>query len=371
MREEDRIACIALTQVPGIGSITARHLVARYPQVADLFKAPAGKLMQVENVGPVLAKALVAHRSKLAEAEAIYLRCISRKIGVMVSSDEDYPYRLKQIPDAPLVLYTAGEAPHQSERIVSVVGTRKSTAYGKRMTLEIVEQLAPAGVTVVSGLAFGIDTYAHKASIQAGLPTFAVLATPLDKVYPAQNRELAIEIFKKGRLYSEYAPGSKIDARNFPMRNRIIAGLADATLVVEAGETGGALITANLAFDYDRAVFAVPGRVGDEASAGCLHLLEAQKARVYTTIEAFLQEMNWDAGAKPTPKKRALPEHLSDEERKLMLALDASGGIHIDDLSFQTGYGLNVLAGMLLTLEFQGLVTSLPGKKFRVADPRS
>lgn len=371
MREEDRIACIALTQVPGIGSITARHLVARYPRVAELFKAPVGKLMQVENVGPVLAKALVAHRAKIAEAEAIYLRCVSKRIGVIVSSDDDYPFRLKQIPDSPLVLYSAGEVGHQSERIISVVGTRKNTAYGKRMTQEIVSQLAHTGVTVVSGLAFGIDTYAHKAALEAGLPTYAVLATPLDKVYPAQNRELAIEVFKKGRLYSEYAPGSRIDARNFPMRNRIIAGLADATVVVEAGETGGALITANLAFDYDRAVFAVPGRVGDLASAGCLHLLEAQKARVFTSAQAFLQEMNWEAGAAPAPKKRSLPDHLNENERKLMMALEQSGGIHIDDLSFQTGYGLNILAGMLLTLEFQGLVTSLPGKKFCVADSRS
>jgi DNA processing protein len=370
MSEDDIVACIALTLVPGVGSVTAKHLLARYPNPSEIFKAPTGRLQQIEGIGTVIANAIYDGRSKLDEAKGILEKCRGKKIAVTGLPDEAYPTRLREIPDAPLVLYTAGEAEHNPKRTLSVVGTRKNSAYGKRTTIEVIEQLAGLDITIYSGLAFGIDTIAHKAALDNGLKTYAILATPLDKVYPAQNRELAIDIFKTGRLYSEYAPGSKIDARNFPMRNRIIAGLADATLVVEAGESGGALITATLAQDYDRQVFAVPGRLGDPASAGCLQLIARSQAAIFTSVNAFLEEMGWNSDS-PTarPKKQLeLPAHVTLAERKLLAAIAMPAGLHIDEVSFQTQVPLNVLAGMLLKLEFDGLVISLPGKKFKAAD---
>ena len=374
MTDKDRIACIALTFIPGVGSITSRALLAHTASPSEVFTASARQLTQADNVGTVLVKAIRENaKPALEKAEAIFSLCQSKKIEVLCLPDDDYPRRLREAPDAPLVLYSAGTAPQEATRILSIVGTRKNSPYGKRMTQEIIEGLAGTDITIVSGLAFGIDTLAHQASLANSLKTFAVLATPLDKVYPAQNRELAIDIFKTGRLYSEYAPGSKIDARNFPMRNRIIAGLADATLVVEAGATGGALITANLAQDYDREVFAVPGRIGDEASVGCLDLIAANKSAVFTSVPAFLEAMSWqDSASGQIPRKKALqlPEHLSSQEVELMKTLATPAGIHIDDLSFRTGVGLNILAGMLLKLEFEGLVTSLPGKKFAAAHSR-
>lgn len=360
--------CIALTHVPGIGSVTARRLLAHFPDPSEIFKIPKGKLLQVEGVGQVLATALKQEGSAaLQKADEVMRQCADRKITVLTLGHEAYPSRLKEIPDAPIVLYTAGQAPQEPKRSLAIVGTRKNTAYGKRITQEVVHALKEADVTIVSGLAFGIDTYAHKAALDCGLPTFAVLATPLDKVYPAQNRDLAIEIFKRGRLYSEYAPTAPVDARNFPMRNRIIAGLADATLVVEAGESGGALITATLAQDYDREVFAVPGKLGDVASVGCLNLIADNKAAIFTSVEAMLTAIGWEGGQPPIKAAPKLPTSLTESERQLMETLLITGGMHIDELSVRTGVGLNVLAGLLLKLEFDGLVRPLPGKRFAPA----
>ncbi len=360
--------CIALTHVTGIGSVTARRLLAHFPDPSEIFKIPKGKLLQVEGVGQVLATALKEEgTAALKKAEEVMRQCADRKITILTLGQEGYPSRLKEIPDAPIVLYTAGQAEQEPKRSLAIVGTRKNTAYGKRITQDVVHALKEADVTIVSGLAFGIDTYAHRAALDCGLPTFAVLATPLDKVYPAQNRELAIEIFKRGRLYSEYAPTSPVDARNFPMRNRIIAGLSDATLVIEAGESGGALITATLAQDYDREVFAVPGRLGDAASVGCLNLIADNKAAVFTSVDAMLLALGWEGGFQTPKAGTQLPASLNATERQLMETLLTTGGLHIDELSVRTGVGLNVLAGILLKLEFDGLVKPMPGKRFAPA----
>jgi len=352
-----------------VGPVTAKHLLAWFAEPRLLFSASLAQLMQVDGVGTTTAHSIHASKGLLKEAASILTLCQKKKVSVLSITDPDYPSRLKEIPDAPTVLYTAGQSKYELPKMVSIVGTRKATAYGRDMTKHIIKSLAEKEVGIVSGLAMGIDTAAHKEALAQGLITYAVMATPPDQVYPAQNRPLAIEVFRNGRIYSEYPPGTKVDARNFPMRNRIIAGLADATIVVEAGESGGALITASLAQDYDRQVFAVPGRMSDDASTGCNKLIASNKAAIFSSVDFFLAEMRWGAANPlPTDKSAAWPESLTDTERQLLKILTTPAGVHIDDASFAASLPLNVLAGVLLKLEFDGLVVSMPGKRFRVAE---
>jgi DNA processing protein len=265
------------------------------------------------------------------------------------------------------MLYFKGELEWNRARIVSIVGTRNATVYGKDICRELVEGLALYEVVVVSGLAYGIDSQSHKAALDSGLHTAAVLAHGLDRIYPPVNRSLAQRICKQGGLVTEFMSGTNPDKENFPKRNRIIAGVADAVIVVEAGKKGGALITADIANSYNRDVFAVPGRLMDEFSAGCNFLIKTNKAALIQSAGDVVYMMGWEQSSGSTAGRQTIMfEHLSPDEQSIAALLELHGESTIDWLSLQSNLPLGKVTSLLLSLEFKGAVKSLPGKLYRL-----
>ncbi|EMR04620.1 DNA-processing protein DprA [Cesiribacter andamanensis] len=362
--DNEKLYQVALSQVMGVGPLLAKQLVSYSGAASRVFSSPRNKLSRVPGIGSKTLEAL-ADPSPLREAERIVERAQKEGLHILAYTDPDYPHRLKQIPDAPYVLYYRGAGLLNLPKTLAIVGTRRSTPYGKAITEQLLEGIAPHNPLIVSGLAYGIDIVAHRAALRAGLPTVGVMASGPDILYPATHRATAVEMLKQGGLLTEYPYGTQPDAFNFPARNRIIAGLADAVIVVEATSKGGALITANLALDYNREVFAVPGSLHSEASAGCHQLIRRQQAHLYTSVADVVEELRWNEAAPANPSLQELPPDLSPAERAVVeLLQQQAGGYQIDELSWRSQVPLSQLAGLLLELELRGLVRALPGKKF-------
>jgi DNA processing protein len=357
---------IALTLIPGIGDINAKRLVAYCGGVEAVFSERKRALLKIPGIGEATVGSLISHNAfPRAEQEMEFMN----KYGIShyFYLDQGYPLRLKQCIDSPLMLYYKGNADLNHQRIVSIVGTRRATNYGKSQCHQIIEGLVSMGVLVTSGLAYGIDTAAHKAALDFGLSTVAVLGHGLDRIYPQLNKPLAGRMVHQGGLLTEFLSGSNPDRENFPKRNRIVAGIADATIVIEAGVRGGALITADIANSYNRDVFAVPGRVGDELSAGCNNLIRTNRAALIQSAEDIKYIMNWDISASSaTPAQRELFISLSADEQSLLAVLKQEGDCGIDMLCQETQLMPAKVASALLNLEFEGIVKCMPGKIFRL-----
>jgi len=365
---------VALTLVPGVGSILIRQLVSYCGSATDVFRSPLVRLLKIPGIGEVTARAILK-TDVLNEAERILDRLEKMNASVLFYTDKAYPARLKSLYDAPALLYFQGSGNLNTARTVALVGTRQATDYGRRVTNEIVEVLAPYGATIVSGLAYGIDISAHRASLVHGAPTIGVMASGLDIVYPNVHQKTAQEMLVQGGLLTESPPGTKPDAHLFPARNRIIAGLSDAIVVVEAAAKGGALITAEYANNYHREVFAVPGQLNQAFSAGCNKLIRENKAQIYTRPQDIIEALNWDITSKAsvlneeamaTGNRTVLPLDITEEESQILALLRQSADLHIDDLSWKTQLPMGRLASLLLNLEFRGFVRSLPGKKYAI-----
>ena len=359
---------IALTLVPGVGSILIRQLISYCGSAANVFHAPLARLLKVPGIGEVTARAILKP-DVLAQAERVSQRVEKMGATALFYTDKAFPARLKTLYDAPALLYFHGSGNLNAPRTIGLVGTRQATGYGRRITTEIVEALVPYGVHVISGLAYGIDIAAHRASLVNSLPTIGVMASGLDVIYPNVHQKTAGEMLMLGGLLTESPPGTKPDAHLFPARNRIIAGLSDAVVVVEAAAKGGALITAEYANNYHRDVFAVPGQLNQAFSAGCNKLIRENKAQIYTSPKDLIETLNWDAPAdQPTRKTQAppLPVDVTEEESQVLSLLRHATDLHIDDLSWQSQIPMGRLASLLLSLEFRGFVRSLPGKKYAV-----
>jgi len=356
---------IALTQVVGIGSITTRKLLKLYEKPENIFNEKKSSLLKI----PLITyKVLDSLKSKeiLIKAEKEIKFTQKYDIDVITIDNDNYPYRLKQIPDAPLVIYVKGDIDLNPLKSIAVVGTRKATEYGKDITKKIVKGLKSSSAHIVSGLAYGIDSVSHKSALENNLLTVAVLGHGLDIIYPDRNRDLAKLIIEKGgALITEYCSETNPDRENFPKRNRIIAGLSDAIVVVEANMKGGALITAELAFSYSRDVFAVPGRAIDTYSQGCNWLIKTNKAGLISSAEDIFYGMNWDL---PDQKKEKKQKELllSDDEEVLYKLIQQHGNPTMDFIYNQSGYSLNKTATILLNMELMGVIKSLPGKMFGV-----
>lgn len=359
---------IALTLVPGVGSILIRQLISYCGSPEEVFRSPLARLTKVPGVGEVTARAILRSNA-LTEAEQISKRLDTLNARTLVYTDKAYPARLKALYDAPALLYVQGTGDLNAGRTISLVGTRQATDYGRRITAEIVEAMVPYGATIISGLAYGIDIAAHRASLSHGLPTLGVMASGLDIIYPNAHQKTAREMLVLGGLITESPPGTKPDAHLFPARNRIIAGLSDAIVVVEAAAKGGALITAEYANNYHRDVFAVPGQLTQLFSAGCNKLIRENKAQIYTGPQDLIETLNWDQPAASVTQKNTappLPVDITEEESQIVALLRQAADLHIDDLSWQTQIPMGRLASLLLNLEFRGFVRSLPGKKYAV-----
>lgn len=367
--DDERLALLALHFIPGLGNFTIRQLVSYCGSASQVFKTPKGKLQKIPGIGPKTAEQVV-NGKPFEAAEKEWKRAAKENVQLIFYTDKNYPSRLKEISDAPSLLYVKGNVHLENPKTVGIVGTRKATAYGKERVDELVEGLVPHDVLVVSGLAYGIDIHAHRAALRCGLPTVGVMGSGIDVIYPAAHRETARKMIEHGGLISENPFGTAPDAHNFPQRNRIIAGLCDAIVVVEAAATGGALITAELANSYNRDVFAFPGSVGVATSEGCNYLIKTNRANLITSVKDLEYVMNWKTESQPEISKAALRDtsSLSESEVCVIEAMRTKSPIQIDELSWRTNIPVNQLAGILLNLEFGSWVKALPGRQYALAE---
>ncbi len=364
-----KIYQVALSLIPGVGNALAKVLISYCGSAEAVFKSRTSQLAKIPGIGSKTIQAIRVNQV-LEKAEREIQHCEKKNISILSFTDEAYPHRLKQIYDAPVVLYYKGKANLNAQKVVSIVGTRNATAYGKKVVEEIVEGLEKHHALIVSGLAYGIDIHAHRSSLKCGLKTIGVLANGPDIIYPYNHTTTAQEMLDHGALVSEIKPGVKPEAHYFPARNRIIAGMADVTIVVEAATSGGALITANLANDYNREVFALPGNVHQMYSKGCNTLIKSHKAHLFTSIEDIEYIMNWDLPDGPSQPDRVTLDlsGLTENEQKLVqLLANYRAGMLLDEISWKSQTPINQLASLLLNLEFKGIIKSLPGKKYKLA----
>lgn len=362
----DLLYQIALTLVPNIGDIHAKALINIYGDAHSIFKAKKKELEKIEGIGTIRAGSIKDFSNFTSSEEEI--RFIEKyKITPLFITDEDYPKRLLNCFDSPSLLYYRGNADLNAPKIISIVGTRNNSSYGKMVCEKFIEGLQSENVLVVSGLAFGIDTIAHKAALRNDLQTVAVLAHGLDRIYPEQNKSLAKQITGQGGLLTEFISNSNPDKQNFPKRNRIVAGMCDAVIVIESGRKGGSLITAELGNGYNKDVFAIPGRTNDVKSEGCNYLIKNNKAALINSAEDFLEFMNWKPSPKPSAKKqRELFIELAPDEKIVVDILQQQDSIQIDELYFKSGLSSSAVATALLMLEMQHVVISLPGKVYKL-----
>ena len=360
---------IALTQITGIGPVLGKTLVSYCGSPEAIFRESKNRLKRIPGISAVLAESIAGSDvMKKAEEEVAFVK--KHDIRVLFFTEEQYPHRLKHCEDGPVLLYYKGNESFNHERVLAMVGTRHATDYGRKMCEKIVADLVPLGVCIISGLAYGIDTAAHKSAVKNNLPTIGVLAHGLDMLYPAENKPLVTKMMNNGGVVTEFTSGTKLDPAYFPRRNRIIAGMSDAVIVIESKVNGGGLITAEIASSYNRDVFAIPGRTDDKFSGGCNYLIKVNKAALVESAEDIIQQLGWqkkDAKTKAKPSQLAIFNELKQDEKELVNILQQNGKLPIDSICLRTKLPMSKVSSALLNLEFQGLVRSLPGKMYSMA----
>jgi DNA processing protein len=362
MHHPDVRFLVGLSLLPGIGPARFHRLLDRHKEPERAWRASESELV-ASGVDVKSMPALLEKRSTISLDDEME-RLVRLGVSVLTVFDPAYPPRLKEIYNAPPLLYVKGEITRQDDQSVGVVGTRGPTVYGKELAARIVPELVRSGLTIVSGLARGIDSIAHRAALDAGGRTIAVLGCGIDVIYPAENRTLYGLIRDSGAVITEYALGTKPDAFNFPARNRIISGLCLGTVVVEARYTSGALITADYALEQNREVFAFPGRATDRGSAGCNRLIRDGRAKLVTSTEDIVTELDLTVAVQQLEIKLALPAN--DEESRL-LALLSHEPVHIDDLSRRSALPMPTVASTMMMLELKGTVRQIGSMSYTLA----
>ncbi len=360
---------IALRLLKGIGDNSAKVLISHAGSASNVFKLAVSKLQKINGIGPKTAAVFKDTKEALLRAEQEIKFIEKNKIDVLFYFDSRYPKRLLNCADAPLYIFSKGKVDFNKERFVNIIGTRNSTSYGQEITEKLVAELAAHNVHLVSGLAYGIDICAHKAALKYDMQNIAVLAHGLDRIYPAQHARFAEKMQHNGAIVSDFLSNTIPDKQNFPSRNRIVAGMTDATIVVESAVSGGALITAEIANSYHRDVFAFPGKITDEYSRGCLQLIQQNKAMLVTSASDIIACMNWQQDEKIIPKidvQTQLFIELTREENQIVDCLKTADKKSIDELYLQTNLPQSLVATHLLQLELKGMVTALPGKFYKL-----
>jgi DNA processing protein len=357
---------LALTLVPNIGDVHAKLLLQQFGDASSIFKASHKDLERLEGIGTVRASSIRAFNDfHLAESELQFIE--KYRIKTLFLTDPEYPQRLLNCYDSPTLLFYKGTADLNASKVLAIVGTRSNTDYGKQFTEELVAELSSQQVLIVSGLAIGIDAYAHKAALKNNLPTVGVVGHGLDKIYPSVNKGLARDIaLQNGGILSEFFSGTLPDKHNFPLRNRIVAGMSDATIVVETLISGGSMITAKLADAYNRDVFAVPGRTTDTKSKGCNYLIKNNKAILLTDAGQLLDIMGWQEKKKKIKKQKELFIELTPEEKQVIDILKQKESVHIDEINISSGLSSSSVAAAILNLELQSVIGSMPGKMYKL-----
>lgn len=368
--EEEQLYSIALTLISGIGHIGAKRLVTEAGSAEYIFRHRKELAASLPDINPRVIDALDCPQAiARAQQELDFLR--KNNIRCLPFIDENYPSRLRECEDAPVVLYFKGNADLNSLHIINMVGTRHATDYGTQLCasfLRDLKELCP-DVLVVSGLAYGIDIHAHREALANHLPTIGVLAHGLDRIYPYVHRKTAIDMLENGGLLTEFMTGTNPDRHNFVSRNRIVAGMCDATIVVESAEKGGSLITAELAEGYHRDCFAFPGRVTDEYSKGCNQLIRDNKASLLLSAQDFVPAMGWETASlstKPTIIQRSLFLDLSEDEQKVVHILEKHGNLQINTLVVEADIPVQKMSALLFELEMKGVIRVLAGGMYQL-----
>lgn len=353
---------IALRQSNYIGDITAKHLYNHFGSAQAVFGAKLSEITQVVGVGEVAANSILSQQSfHIAEREMNFIQ--KNKVQTFFYKDVAYPKRLQRIEGAPFLLFFQGNADFNLSQVLAVVGTRKPTEIGRRNCEQLLTGIQAYKPLIVSGLAYGVDICAHKKALALGLPTIGVVAHGLDMIYPAIHQPIAAQMLENGGILTEFITQTEPNPQNFPMRNRVIAGMSDAVVVVETARAGGSIITAELANDYQKDVFAIPGRLEDEFSQGCNWLIKTHKASLLETWEDLVYVLRWDKLTEHKAQQVQLFPELSSEETKIVDIL-RGGQVHLDLLVRNSGMSVSKLASILLDLEFKAIVKPLAGKNY-------
>jgi DNA processing protein len=363
LSSEDLQFKIALNLIEGVGFKTAKKLFSCFGDAKNIFMQKKKDLEAIEGIArKTVLNILKKETFERAEKEVKFIE--KHKIETLFYKDARYPKRLKQCEDAPILLFSKGKVDYNNQKVISIVGTRKPSAYGKKVTTELIEALQENKLLVVSGLAYGIDVIAHKHAIKCNLATVGVLAHGLDKIYPTEHRSVALEMIENGSLLTEFISETIPNRENFPKRNRIVAGMADASIVIESGNKGGSMITAHLAAGYNRDVFAVPGRVDDPKSEGCNRLIKTNIAALIQSAIDVEYIMGWQTKEDKKNIQQQLFIDLTSEEEQIIGALKEKGKTTIDEICMMVNMPMSKVSVLLLTLEMNGLVRPLPGKVF-------
>jgi DNA processing protein len=355
---------IALTMIPNIGPVLAKNLLAYCGSAENVFKQKLAELSKIPGIGTSKAQDVVnANVFGRAEVEMAFVE--KYDIKVLFYLDDLYPGRLKHFDYSPLLLYYRGDVAYLNAlRTIGIVGTRKPSERGKMFTEKLVEDIIPFNAVVVSGLAYGVDGIAHKQAVKMKIPTIGIMGNSHDLLYPAEHKELASKMLNCGGLITEFPSNTKPDRANFPMRNRIIAALSDALVVVESNISGGSIITAEFANEYNKDVFALPGRIDDEKSKGCNALIKRHKAHLIESIDDLAYITRWDELSKKKTVQASLFIELDEEEQKLIDFIRSKKEASIDEIIYHLNLSSSIVASQLLTLEFKGILRALPGKKY-------
>ncbi|MFL1010637.1 DNA-processing protein DprA [Flavisericum labens] len=366
MTENELLYTLALQNVPNIGDITAKRLIAKCGSPEAVLKEKKQNLLKIDGIGNVTISDLFKpHHLKEAEKEIDFIK--QNDIKVSYFQENDYPESLKHCIDGPILLFQVGNFNLQNQPIVSIVGTRKITTSGVAFCENLVEQLAPYNPIIVSGFAYGTDITAHKAAIKNNLQTIGCLAHGLNQIYPKVHKKHMVDVEKNGGFFTDFWSSATFERNNFLKRNRIIAGLSEATIVIESAEKGGSLVTADIANSYNREVFAVPGRTTDSQSTGCNNLIKHQRAHMLTVPADIPYILNWEleGKVKPTVQKQLFVE-LDDTEKAIYNFLKENEKEQLDMIALNCQIPIFKVASVLLNMELKGVVRPLPGKMFEL-----
>lgn len=358
-------ACLLLHFLPQMGPIRAQRLLRQFPVAEKIFEADSKSLLQVRGMGLKQIEILQQWDDFLPQVIEEERLMAQEEIQMLSAVHPNYPKRLLQCPDAPVVLFYRGNCAFDNKRVVSVVGTRNPSPQGREATQKLLEQLAPFQPTLVSGFAYGIDIAVHRLALERNLPIIACLAHGLNRMYPEAHQAYIPQTLKQGGFVSDFSCQATFDRFNFFQRNRIIAGLADLTIVIESDLRGGSMNTAQYAWEYDRDLWVVPGRLGDAKSRGCLHLAASNKAQLICDWDSFIGQLGWDETTPPhTGVQHQLPLDLNAQENRVWEALKSQGKTHLDALALNLRMEIRQLSSVLFQLEMKSCIRALPGKFF-------
>ncbi len=363
MHHDELFYILALTEVEGIGDIGAKKLISQCGSAKNVFESKLSHLQSIDGIGKIRLKNL-RDKSVFERAEKEMGFIEKNNIQTYYFSDANYPARLKHCIDSPLLLFGSGNIDLVNKKIISIVGTRQITSYGMDVCKNLLAELAPLDPVIVSGFAYGVDIVAHTAAMDLGLQTIGVLAHGLNQVYPKTHKKYVAKMEEHGGFLTEFGSSTNPDKENFVKRNRIVAGISEATIVIESAEKGGSLITANIANDYNRDVFAVPGRITDKYSQGCNNLIRTQRANLLHSAADLIYILNWDIQESSKPVQKQLFVELDATEQLVYNFLQSNGKETIDNIALECQMPVFKLSSLLLNMELKGVVRPLPGKLF-------